>query len=184
LLSLLVRANLSEKPSQRLSDDAVLARESTSDPYSLNTALSNPTEIPIFLIAGHETTANSLAFTLFELARRPDLQNQLRDEARQFALPSGTAGNEPLDSETLDALDQLPLLDAVVRESLRVHSPIETVGRVAVQDTVIPLAQPFVDIHGVTQDSVRINKGDLLTVPILSVNRSKELWGPDAELWK
>ena len=54
-----------------------------------------------------------------------------------------------------DRISHLPYLDAVVREALRLYAPITTTMRVATQDDVIPVAEPFVDRHGVVQDSIR-----------------------------
>lgn len=41
----------------------------------------------VFLLAGHETTSTALTFALWELARRPELQDAVREEARA-ALPT------------------------------------------------------------------------------------------------
>lgn len=56
LLSLLVRANVADGDHQQLSDEHVLARE--SGPICKHTVTSPNflTEIPTFIVAGHETT--------------------------------------------------------------------------------------------------------------------------------
>jgi cytochrome P450 len=125
-----------------------------------------------------------MSWVLFELAQHPALQLELRSEARAFPLPPAARDNAPLDAETLAALDKLPLLDAVVRETLRLHAPVQRSGRVATADAEIPLARPFVDARGVRQDVVRVAKGDQFTIPILLVQRSTALWGEDAREWK
>jgi cytochrome P450 len=61
-------------------------------------------------IAGHETTASTLAWTLFLLDRHPRILGDLLDE-----LSGALHGDAP----TLEQVDQLPLLDAVVKESMR-----------------------------------------------------------------
>ena len=48
----------------------------------------------------------------------------------------------------MDDLSALPYLDTVVRETLRVHSPVPSTIRVAMEDDVIPLNSPFVDNNG------------------------------------
>ena len=45
-------------------------------------------------------------------------------------------------------LEALPYLDAVVRETLRIHAVVIGSDRVAVRDDVIPLEKPFVDKRG------------------------------------
>jgi cytochrome P450 len=61
----------------------------------------------------------------------------------------------PTENPTMDELLALPYLDAVVRETLRVHSPVPNTIRVANNDNVIPLSKPFVDKHGVLHDGIQ-----------------------------
>ena len=62
-------------------------------------------QVNTFIMVGHETTAGSLSFTLLELARKPEIQQRLRDEIRQV-------GREL----TYDDIQRLEFLDAVVKE--------------------------------------------------------------------
>lgn len=71
------------------------------------------------LIAGHETTATSLAWTIDFLAHHPDWQNRARDEALKT-----TQGDEP-------AAKCWPLLDAILKESLRLRPVLSNVRRLA-----------------------------------------------------
>ncbi|KDQ54074.1 hypothetical protein JAAARDRAFT_38679 [Jaapia argillacea MUCL 33604] len=153
LLSLLVRANMATdlKDSQRLSDEDVLA------------------QVPTFLTAGHETTSTATTWSLFAMALAPEVQSKLRQELLSV----------PTDTPTMDELQALPYLDAVVRESLRVHAPVPSTTRVAMRDDVIPLSTPIVDKDGKSLSEIRICKGDTVFIPILAVNRSKLLWGED-----
>jgi cytochrome P450 len=136
------------------------------------------------LVAGHETTSTLLSWILFALAQRPDVQTALRAECRAHPLPTAAHGNGPLETEDLAALDRLPLLDAVVRETLRLHSPVSLTGRAATRDDVIPLGTPFVDRAGVQRTSVPIRKGEYVMIPIRLVNRLESIWGPDAAEWR
>lgn len=54
----------------------------------------------------------------------------------------------------MDELNALPYLDAVVRETLRLYTPIPSIPRVAVKDDIIPLDKPVVDRNGRTQKVV------------------------------
>lgn len=56
-------------------------------------------------------------FTCYELATRPDVQEKLYQELLK-AFPDP---NEPLE---LEKLENLPYLDGVCREGLRIHAPI------------------------------------------------------------
>jgi cytochrome P450 len=136
------------------------------------------------MLAGHETTSTALAWAVYALSQRPDIQEELREELRSLPLPTASSGCEPLDQDTLSALDKLPLLDAVVRETMRLYAPVPATSRAAVENTSVPLCQPFVDRRGNTHDSITLARGDMIIIPIHDINRSTELWGPDAAEWK
>ncbi len=72
--------------------------------------------------AGHETTANALTWTFYLLSEHPDVREKLLAE-----LVDVLAGRDP----TADDLPNLPYLDAVVTESMRVFPPAWTQGRYA-----------------------------------------------------
>ncbi|KAH9940395.1 cytochrome P450 [Epithele typhae] len=154
LLSLLIKANLAADvpESQRMTDKEVLA------------------QVPNFLAAGHETTNTATAWALFALARHPSIQAALRAEllAVPTAMPS------------MDVLNALPLLDRVVRETLRLHPPIINVSRVACADDVLPLATPIVDRVGRTLTELPIAAGTRIFVPIGAIQTSRAVWGEDA----
>lgn len=82
-------------------------------------------EILTLLAAGHETTANLLTWALWELADDPLLQDAVRAEVRSVA------GDGPLDAS--HAM-RLPLVRAVVSETLRLHPPAWIMGRRALVD--------------------------------------------------
>jgi len=71
-------------------------------------------EVATFLIAGHETTALSLTYTLALLSWHPECRERVRDEAAA-ALNS--------DSPTHDDLSSLPYTQRVYREALRLYPP-------------------------------------------------------------
>ncbi len=62
------------------------------------------------LIAGHETTSTALAWSFYELARNPGIHHWLQDEIASL-------GSDP----EVDRLASLPALEAVARETLRLH---------------------------------------------------------------
>ncbi|KAF7353805.1 hypothetical protein MVEN_01066000 [Mycena venus] len=154
LLSLLVRANTSKDlpASQRLSDEDVLA------------------QVPTFLVAGHETTSTGTTWALFALTQNMAAQTRLRNELLTVST----------DEPTMDELNALPYLDCVVRETLRIHAPVPATMRVAVQDDIVPLAQPFTDIHGTVHETLKVTKGQTIMIPILALNRNPAIWGPDS----
>ena len=75
-----------------------------------------------FYLAGHETTANTTAWTLYLLSEQPELQEQAAAEAAA-ALASGVDAELP---------DRLPLLRSILEESLRLYPPVPRFDREAV----------------------------------------------------
>jgi cytochrome P450 len=116
-----------------------------------------------FLAAGHETTASALTWAIYLLCVHPEVQDRLREEVRA-KLP-------PVDdmSATVSALDidHMPYLNAVCNEVLRYYSPAPMSVRVAAVDTTI------CDQH--------VPKGTRVMIVPWAVNKSVELWGPDAD---
>lgn len=67
----------------------------------------------------------------------------------------------------MDELNSLIYLDFVVRETLRVHSPVPSTVRVATKDDMIPLSKPYTNTLGKLEQFIRhgaptIHKDDLI----------------------
>ncbi|MEV7978209.1 cytochrome P450 [Streptomyces sp. NPDC086519] len=77
------------------------------------------------LMGGHGVPAAALTSVVWELARRPRLAGDLRDEADGPA-----SGDDPLPSDPVSAA-RLPLAEAVVRETLRLYPPAWLMTRTA-----------------------------------------------------
>ena len=110
-----------------------------------------------FYVAGHETTANALTWTIYLLAAQPVLQEALRAEARA-ALATGEAAD-------VDA--RLPKLRATLEEALRLYPPAPRLDREALADDALA--------------GHRVAKGDLVSIWPFVVHRHTALWDrPDA----
>lgn len=94
LLSLLIQSK--DEDGAQMTDEELLGQTTT------------------LLITGHETSSNMMTWTLFLLAQHPELLADLVDE-----LDSVLGGAPP----TLEQIKHLPLLDRVVKESLRILPP-------------------------------------------------------------
>ncbi|MET9853357.1 cytochrome P450 [Streptomyces sp. NPDC006450] len=77
-------------------------------------------QVLIFLLAGHETTATSLAFSLHLLARHPEFQSRARAEITAV-LGDRTPGAADL--------DRLPYLTQVLKEAMRLYPAAPVLGR-------------------------------------------------------
>ncbi|KAI6105300.1 cytochrome P450 [Pisolithus croceorrhizus] len=154
-INLLLRAE-DEDSGQRISREEVLSQLRT------------------LLIASYETTAMTMTWALLELARHPNIQTKLREELVSF-------GGEP----SYDQLtNDLPYLDAVVQEILRLHPSVPELTREAAEDDVIPLLDPVRTKSGEFVDSIVVERGTILSVPISCINRSEAIWGPDAKVFR
>jgi cytochrome P450 len=78
-------------------------------------------ELMTLLMAGHETTATALAWTMHRILTEPGVLPRVRDEVASAA-PGGRL--------SLDALGTLPYLDALIRETLRLDPVISDVMRI------------------------------------------------------
>ncbi len=76
-------------------------------------------QVAIFFLAGHETSASALAWTLYLMALYPDWQDRLAEEA--------TA----LDQEGFGVMSKLRLSRDVFREALRLYPPVPMMVREA-----------------------------------------------------
>jgi cytochrome P450 len=108
--------------------------------------------------AGHETTANALTFTLWLLARHPEVMGRLQAEV------DGVVGCERL--PTIEDVDALPYTRAVVAESMRLYPPAWIQGRQATED---------VEVGGRT-----LRRGEVVFVSQWVTHRDPRWW-PDPE---
>ncbi|DBA68321.1 TPA: hypothetical protein ACH3X2_013634 [Trebouxia sp. C0005] len=76
----------------------------------------------IFFAAGYETTAHAISWALFELAADTAIQARVRKELSAAGLVA-TPGHPPLRHLDFADLSKLRVLDAVIKETLRLHGP-------------------------------------------------------------
>jgi cytochrome P450 len=105
-----------------------------------------------FIVAGHETTALTLAWSLYLCAFDQQVQDRARAEAKA-ALSDPTAKPD---------LAQMPFIRMIVEEALRLYPPAGIISRTAMQP----------DILGGRE----IRKGDTIMIPIYALHRHHQLW--------
>ncbi|RPD54902.1 cytochrome P450 [Lentinus tigrinus ALCF2SS1-7] len=158
LMSVLLRANMAADAEDRLPDDQLVGQMST------------------LTIAAMDTTSNALSITLYLLAKHPEAQAKLRQE-----ILDAQAGGKDLG---YDDLVSLPYLDAVCRETLRLHAPAPFRFRETREDVVLPLSEPVRGRDGKMINEIPLPKDTTVLVGVTSSNTSKALWGEDAYEWK
>ncbi|KAI8140419.1 cytochrome P450 [Fennellomyces sp. T-0311] len=116
-----------------------------------------------FLAAGHETTAVSLSWGLWLLAKNPAIQDALRQEVKEAFVSDD-------DLPSYEAINNLRLLNNVCKETMRLYPPVPTTSRIGVRDNV--LGNHF------------IPKGTAVFISIMAIHTDPKYWGPDAEIFR
>ncbi|KAG6856749.1 hypothetical protein H0H87_001093 [Tephrocybe sp. NHM501043] len=150
IMSLLVKANSAEDAKRRLNEEEMVGL------------------MRVVILAGHETTANTLSWMLMELARHPEVQTKLRAEIRAM---QRTLQSRRETTYTNADLDSMPYLNAVMKETLRYHPVAINTYRQALRDDVLPLSKPITTINGDIITELRIPKGVNLITSITGYNR-------------
>ncbi|MEO1138462.1 MAG: cytochrome P450 [Pseudomonadota bacterium] len=106
-----------------------------------------------FVVAGHETSANALAWGFYLLALFPDMQTMVRKEVRSVN------ADDPV---TYEDVQKMELLRAHIRETLRLYPSAAFFARDAAETLTIK--------------DITFNKGDALFFPVYSLHRNEALW--------
>lgn len=106
-----------------------------------------------FYIAGHETTANALTWSLYLMSQDQAVQDRAAAQAR-----AALAGGGPPE----DMIPRLPYLRMVLEEAMRLYPPIARIDRVALADD---------ELCG-----HRVRKGDMVSIWPWVVHRHARLW--------
>lgn len=137
---------------------SIIANASATDALS-ETESVHP--IMTFLAGGQATTAIAIAWIMYNLGADPKWQTLLRAELSALRASSSLSD--------LEALDSLPLLNHILKESLRLDPPVHFTARLATQPDTI--------------DGHAIPCGTSVRVPIYALQRDASIWGPDAHLF-
>ncbi|XP_040043618.2 cytochrome P450 3A27 isoform X1 [Gasterosteus aculeatus] len=119
------------------------------------------TQATMFMVAGYETSATTLAFLAYNLARNPEVMKRLQEEIDSTFPNKGAVRYEEL--------LQMEYLDSVVNESMRLYPPAGRLDRVA---------KKTVEIRGIT-----IPKDMIVMIPVYALHRDPDLW-PEPEEFK
>ncbi len=104
----------------------LLEAEDAETGYRLSNEQVRDEAMTLFL-AGHETTANALLWTWYQLAKYPHVEARLHEEVDDIS-----GGSNPVET-----LSRLQYTARVVRESMRLYPPAWIIGREARHDVVL-----------------------------------------------
>jgi cytochrome P450 len=106
-----------------------------------------------FLLAGHETTAKALTWTLYLLALFPEWQERASEEVRRVT------GGDAINAEHVK---HLPLLETVFQEAMRLYPPAPTLMRRTRERVKL--------------GAYELGEGATIVIPIYVVHRHRILW--------
>jgi len=113
----------------------------------------------LFFIAGYDTTATLLTFAAYSLATSPECQKKVQEEIDAVLERHGG-------QLTYDAVMEMPYLDRVLSETLRLYPPASQTDRESTQDYIIP----GTDVH--------LPKGTQVLISMFQIHRDPDIY-PD-----
>nr|CAG8481544.1 9731_t:CDS:2 [Entrophospora candida] len=130
-------------------------------PFEENIKMTKSVKIMTFLAAGHETTGTALSWSLYLLAKHPEVQDCLRQELLE-------ASPDPDLETSFDKINSLEYLNCVYKETMRLIPP--AVARNNEIDTTI--------------DGYFIPKDTPIIVSIYSAHHDPKIWGEDHDIFE
>uniref|UniRef100_A0ACD6A4L6 Uncharacterized protein n=1 Tax=Avena sativa TaxID=4498 RepID=A0ACD6A4L6_AVESA len=142
--------------------------ESEKDPETMNDRYL-PDIVLSFLIAGKDTTGNTLSWFFYMLCKNPVVQDKIAFEIRE-SVDCAREDNMEMFTARLKqgAIEKMHYLHAAITETLRLYPGVPVDGKMADEDDVLP-------------NGYRVLKGDGMNYMIYAMGRMKYLWGEDAE---
>eukprot|EP00927_Polykrikos_kofoidii_P036583 TRINITY_DN30883_c0_g2_i1.p1 TRINITY_DN30883_c0_g2~~TRINITY_DN30883_c0_g2_i1.p1 ORF type:complete len:564 (-),score=96.43 TRINITY_DN30883_c0_g2_i1:63-1685(-) len=136
-------------------EDAKKRNEDLTEDYLRDLVLN-------FLIAGRDTTAQALSWSLYCLCLNPEIEAKARKEILEVCGPHEI---------TYENMNQLNYVQAVLSEALRLHPSVPTDLKVTESDDVWP-------------DGTFVKSGTPIIYDIYSLGRDPDVWGEDANVFR
>jgi hypothetical protein len=125
-----------------------------------------------FTFAGHDTTANTLTWLIFELCRQPEYYNRFQNEVDVFWKNKQRKSN--LDIEYSD-FKNLPFMTRCIMETLRLWTPIPNgTSRELIEEDFVT---------GKNGNKILVKKGTYVQIPNWTRHRNPLLWGNDCDIF-
>lgn len=128
------------------------------------------------MIAGRDTTAGLLSFTMYELARNTEVWKKLKEE---IYAKFGYGEEALIKNITFESLKRCEYLKCVINEVLRLYPSVPVNYRVAVKDTTLPQGGGA-DGHSRTF----IPKGQVIGYVVSATHRDPNIYGKDADVFR
>ncbi len=170
LIDLMIDATKEDMSEDSHSDgedsESVIKKSSIHNPHVLDEDMVIATAM-VLLIAGYDTTGNTLSYFFHEMVKNPEIQDRLRDEIDE-AYESGTDKTGRLPYNTVQSMEYL---DMVLNETLRMYPAAgNAIFRECIQDYKLP------------GTNIIIKKGQEINVPTYGIHMDPTYY-PDPEMF-
>ncbi|KAJ7508829.1 cytochrome P450 [Mycena galericulata] len=162
IMSLLVEANHNVNSKLHLNADEMYSQMRTN------------------LLAGYETTSNTLSWAFLELARNPSVQARLRQEIRAHRADLYARGGTEF---AFADYDNMPYLLAVLKENLRMNPVAHHIHRETSKDDIFPLQEPLTTLSGKQITELSVPRGMKFIASVIGYHQDPSIWGEDASIF-
>ncbi|MET6989055.1 cytochrome P450 [Sediminicola arcticus] len=157
LLEIIEERRTSGQEKDDLLDMLLKARYEDGSPMSDKQLID---EVLILFTAGHETTANVLSFTLFLLAKNPEIQEQVFQQVSEVNFEDSTI-------DLMQGVMQLQLVKQCLEEALRLYPPAYVIDRIAIENDSF--------------EGISLPKDTLILMSVYELHRYAEFWEKPSE---
>ncbi|XP_017856312.1 PREDICTED: probable cytochrome P450 6d5 [Drosophila arizonae] len=140
-------------------DDGIWSAEATVNSVKTLSKDNVAAQLFLFFVAGYETTASTIAFTLYELAQNPDVLAKLLDDINQTLAKHNGELN-------YDSIQDMKYLELCVMETTRKYPALPILNRMCNQDYPLP------------NSNLVLKKGTEIIISLLGMQRDEEYF-PD-----
>ena len=135
--------------------------------HNSDNSLKDIGNIIIFSFAGHDTTAHTLTWLLYELCKNPQHKQTLIEEIDTYWKNHNT--------ESYQTFHELPFMTQCITETLRLWPALAngTFRELEYDDT----------IKGINGEPIKVPKGTYCQIINWTRHRSQELWGDDVNIF-
>ncbi|XP_052191675.1 cytochrome P450 704C1-like [Diospyros lotus] len=146
--------------------------ESEKDPEGMNDRYLRDI-ILNFLLAGKDSSANTLSWFFYMLCKNPLIQEKTAREVKQVtgSQCDPASIDDFIENITDEVLEKMHYLHSALTETLRLYPAVPVDGRCAEEDDILP-------------DGYQLKKGDDVYYMSYAMGRMPYIWGDDAEDFK
>lgn len=150
-------------------------RESHCSKYSANSLSSNVSkdlldEAITLLFAGQDTSAATLSWTLHLLSLHPDKQERVAKELRSVL------GEVRSNVVSKSMISQMPYLDAVIKESMRLYPVAPFIVRMLTTDITLPNEKMHSPDNDSSRKTLTLPASTFACIWIYALHRNPKLW--------